>query len=135
MKETLLELDVPFSTADTEGKVELFYKNYQLEVRFWQWDRKETNVVFDEVAGFRWDDNYLGSVEVPPDRIYEVMDSSWMLELEESGRLGNIKRHHYRLYFISEASAIDVIASKMKLKDAEQGGPHNSGQRSAPTSA
>ena len=115
MPERYTELDVPFSTADTEGKAEITFRDFRLAVVFKDWRNVVTRVVFEEVAAFRWDDNYLCTCDVAPDRVYQIEESSWMAALRDAGRLGSPERHvHYRLYFISEASALDVIATSMK---------------------
>ena len=114
MNENYVELDVPFSTADTIGKVELSYKDRHLKLKFQQFDDAITMIEFSDVIGFRWDDNYLNQVEVAPDRVYEIENSEWKSELHKELRINLEKYHHYKLYFISEAAALDVIASSMK---------------------
>ena len=114
MNEKYVELDVSFSTADTIGNAEIFFKGRHLELKFWQWDGAETDITFDDVIGFRWDDNFLSRVKVPPDRVYEIENSDWKNELHEGISINVEKYHHYRLYFISESKALDVIAGSME---------------------
>jgi hypothetical protein len=114
MNENYVELDTTFSTADTIGKAEIFYKNRHLKLKFRQWDDVDTIIEFENVIGFRWDDNYLSQVKVAPDRVYEIEDSTWKIRLHEEIRIDLDKYHHYKLYFISESAALDVVASSMK---------------------
>jgi len=115
MAERFIELEVPFSTADTEGRVQIAFTDYRLSVVFKDWRNVATNLVFEEVSAFRWDDSYLCTCEIAPDRVYRVEESSWMAALRETGRIGSAERPvHFRLYFNSEGSALDVIATAMK---------------------
>ena len=114
MNENYVAIDTSFSTADTIGKAELFYKDRYLKLKFRQWNDKETTIEFKEVIGFCWDDNYLGQVKVAPDRVYEIENSVWMDELRKEIKINPNKYHHYKLYFIVEAAVLDVIARSMK---------------------
>ena len=114
MNENYIEIDVSFSTADTIGKAELFYKDRHLKLMFCQWNDTETTIEFEDVIGFRWDDNYLSQVKVAPDRVYEIENSVWKDELKKEIKINLNKYHHYKLSFITEAAALDVIASSMK---------------------
>lgn len=112
MSERLVELDVPFSIADTEGRASIAFADAKLSLTFRDWQLVEHSVSFVEVVAFRWDNNYLSSCEVAPDRVYEVHDSAWMSALRESGAIGSTTQHrHFRFYFNSEGAALDVIAS------------------------
>ena len=87
MNENYVELDVPFSTADTIGKAELSYKDRHLKLNFRQFDDATIMIEFSDVIGFRWDDNYLSQVKVAPDRVYEIENSEWKSELHKELRI------------------------------------------------
>ena len=113
MNEKYIEIDVSFSIADTIGKAEILYSDKHLKLTFRQWNDIKTIITFEDVIGFRWDDNYMSQVKVAPDRVYEVVNSAWKNELHRELKINLKEYHHYKLYFISEASALDVIALKM----------------------
>jgi len=108
-----LELNLPFSIGATEGKAELEFKGSLLTVRYTQTGGRQVQLAFDQVLAFRWDDIYLSSVEVTPDRIYQLEESPWVLALQDRQVPG--KPHtHFRLYFISQGVALDVIATALR---------------------
>ena len=116
MKETYVELDIPFSTANTIGKAEILYSDRKLYIDFKQFNDKQLTIEFEDVIGFRWDNKYLSRVTEPPDRVYEIQNSVWMAELEGEFKINKNHFYHYKLYFITEAAALDVVASSMKRK-------------------
>jgi hypothetical protein len=112
MVERLIELDVPFSTADTEGRVKIAFTDSELSLVFMNWRLVEQRVIFKDVAAFKWDDCDLANCTVAPDRIYQVEGSAWMASLRDAGRVGAAEpHHHFRFYFNSQGAALDVIAS------------------------
>jgi hypothetical protein len=111
MPERLTELDVPFSTADTEGHALITFSKRRLFLAFKDWRLTEHRVTFEGVVAFKWDDNYLTTCEVAPDRVYVIEDSAWIGALREAGGIGSAESpRHFRFYFISESAALDVIA-------------------------
>ena len=108
-----IELNLPFSIGDTEGQAELQFKDSQLLVTYRQVAGNEVRLAFDHVLAFRWDDIYLSSVEASPDRIYQLEESPWLQALQD--RLDPSRPHtHFRLYFISQGVALDVVSTGIR---------------------
>lgn len=108
-----VELNLPFSIGDTEGQAEILFKNSQLSVSYTQVVGQSVRLVFDDVLAFRWDDIYLASTEVSPDRIYQLEESPWVHALQD--RIDSRKPHtHFRLYFISQGATLDVVATAIR---------------------
>jgi len=126
MSEVYKEITTAFSTADTESPVELNFKANRLIARFLDWQRHEVQIEFSDVVALRWDDNYLPSITISPDRVYEVENSEWIAALQENGGLGSSEQHiHLKLGFNDEGKFLDVIATQMneapnKARDATE---------------
>jgi hypothetical protein len=112
MAERLIELDGPFSTADTEGGVKIVFGDSELSLVFMHWCLVEHRVILKDVAAFKWDDSDLANCAVAPEGVYQVEGSAWVASLRDVGRIGSAEpRHHFRFYLNSEGAALDVIAS------------------------
>ncbi len=112
MNERLTELPVSFSTADAVEAVELRSKGPVLEVRYRQWQTPVQVIRFEGMLHFKWDDMQLEALEVSPEGIYEVRGSLWL-----AGVRFPRQKKHFRIYFISESAALDVIADSFEYRN------------------
>lgn len=110
------ELDVPFSTADV-GELEVAYADRTLTVRFSDFGRKMTTVVFSEVAAYKWDESSFEAFDAQPDRVYQVRDSEWVRRWPASAGFT-----HFALGFCGlnpvSTGYLEVIAKSMEPRPA-----------------
>jgi hypothetical protein len=110
------ELDVPFSTADVEVE-KVTFEGRQLLVALKD-DRGElTEVLFDGVCGFKWDDLSFTRIDAAPDRVYEVVNSEWLSQWPVDAALS-----HYSLGICGSHGYVflDVIAKAMAYEMPNQ---------------
>jgi hypothetical protein len=108
------ELKVGFSTADVQD-VCVSFTDRTLAVEFADWQGKKTNLVFRNVAGFKWDDTSFQSIDVSPDRAYRVLNSDWLSTFSCTAGFT-----HFALGFCGQLgyAFLDVIATALEEKKA-----------------
>lgn len=115
MPEVHSELETSFTTADTEGPVEIHFSSGTLAVTFFNFRTPPQTVLFHHAREFSWTGWDHASQEAKPDSVYEVTGSKLLAPFERFAVEGRRFRH-FRLGFNAEAKFLDVIATNMEPK-------------------
>ena len=119
MIEVSAELLTPFTTADTIGPVSVSYSGDKLAVTFANHGTPVQTVEFSDVRAFSWTGWDDVPAEASPDRVYRVEGSAFLAPWQRFS-VGGAPFIHFKLGFVSEGKFLDVVATRMEQKPANQ---------------
>ena len=119
MPETHTELETLFTTADTEGPISIHFSDQTLSITFANFRTPPQTVVFHHAREFSWTGWEQASADARPDSVYEVTGSAFLAPFMRFAVEGRPFRH-FRLGFNVEGKFLDVIATDMEHKMANQ---------------
>lgn len=112
MAETYRELAAGFSTADAENP-SLDYRNGDLVLCFCNWRDEQVAVRFPNTIAFHWQEEAILPDSVRNDQSYEVVRSSWLVDLTDLGA-ADTRHRHYKLCF-NVAGVLDVVSDLLQV--------------------
>jgi hypothetical protein len=115
MSEVHLELETPFTTADTEGPLVMHFSGATLSVTFSNFRTPPQTVVFHYAREFSWTGWDHASADAKPDSVYEITGSALLAPFTRFAA-GGLRFRHFRLGFNAEGKFLDVIATGMELQ-------------------
>ena len=119
MPEAHTELETLFTTADTEGPISINFSEQTLSITFTNFRTPPQTLVFYHAREFSWTGWAHASADAKPDRVYEVTGSAFLAPFTTFAVEGRPFRH-FRLGFNAVGKFLDVIATDMETKRANQ---------------